>query len=99
LLFSYKGRCLFAHSKEELIPLPKPPNYKTKLCNNFHKSTELICYYGANCRYIHHQKNEVNLLFEKNLDLNIKLTTNLQQFDSSADVYEQELINDIFLKF
>ena len=52
----YGNRCQFAHSAEELRPVPRHPRYKTELCLSYLEGGErsgVGCAYGKRCCFIH----------------------------------------------
>lgn len=63
-------KCLFAHSKVDLIPKLNNPKHKTALCKNYHELG--TCNYGSRCSYIHNKSNTKRLDVFKKIHLGIK---------------------------
>lgn len=49
----YGSKCQFAHSQEELRPIPRHPRYKTEVCRTFWEQG--TCPYGKRCCFIHNE--------------------------------------------
>ncbi|OBZ82127.1 hypothetical protein A0J61_09823, partial [Choanephora cucurbitarum] len=47
----YGKRCRYAHGQEELRPILRSNQYKTKICRAFHENG--TCSYGIRCTFIH----------------------------------------------
>lgn len=48
----YGKRCRYAHGPEELRPISRSNQYKTKTCKAYHEGG--TCPYGIRCTFIHH---------------------------------------------
>lgn len=48
----YGKRCRYAHGQEELRPISRSNQYKTKTCKAYHEHG--TCSYGIRCTFIHH---------------------------------------------
>lgn len=60
----YGKRCRYAHGREELRPILRSNQYKTKICKAYHDSGS--CSYGIRCTFIHQMnatdRNHYNLI-------------------------------------
>ncbi|KAI8364444.1 hypothetical protein BD560DRAFT_436780 [Blakeslea trispora] len=52
----YGKRCRYAHGQEELRPILRSNQYKTKICRAFHENG--TCSYGIRCTFIHRADDE-----------------------------------------
>lgn len=58
--YRYGKRCRYAHGKEELRPISRSNQYKTKTCKAYHEGG--TCPYGIRCTFIHHTNDKpINL--------------------------------------
>lgn len=64
LFWRYGKRCRYAHGREELRPVLRSNQYKTKICKAYHDNGS--CSYGIRCTFIHQvnatDKNHYNLI-------------------------------------
>lgn len=55
----FEDKCLFAHGRNEIRPLPRHPKYKTELCRDFHETG--FCSFGPRCNFIHTSDKNMSL--------------------------------------
>lgn len=74
--WSYSVRCKFAHGPHELVKQEEPKKeeteYKSKLCNAFHKN---YCPYGVRCLFIHDNRTTKELqdcYYQKSILINFE---------------------------
>lgn len=64
VLCRYDKRCRYAHGREELRPILRSNQYKTKICKAYHDNGS--CSYGTRCTFIHQMnatdRNHYNLI-------------------------------------
>lgn len=96
----FDDKCLFAHGRVELRPIPRHPKYKTELCRDFHETG--FCSFGPRCNFVH-STSEVgipsNQSFFSGSDLTSLSLAAIRKSLPSSDTEASELSDAPFLDF